>query len=305
MNNVLHHLSWDLIGVFVAVAETGSLSSAAQRLNQSQPTIGRQVKAIEAELGVSLFYRHQRGLGLTQDGEVLLPHAKAMQAAAAQFLIHAEERKQSGCAGPVRVTASQTISTYVMPKLIAAFRERTPEIQIDLVSSDTPQNLLFQEADIAVRMFRPTQLDVVAKKIGEARLGLYASRALIDRVGMPKMQEELFELDWIGYDQSDLILSGMKEAGLAVDRDFFSIRCDDQVAYWEMVRAGCGIGFGQLGISRDDPDIIALNLEVPLPTLPVWLASPHTLNQIPRIKLLFDFLAEHLPKLLQLAASRP
>ncbi|MES0869403.1 LysR family transcriptional regulator [Pseudovibrio sp. SCP19] len=298
MNSILHHLSWDLIGIFVAVAETGSLSAAAKQLNQSQPTIGRQVKAIEAELGVSLFYRHQRGLGLTEDGEALLPHAKAMHAAAAQFLLHAEERKQSGFAGSVRVTASQVISNYVMPKLIAEFRQAYPEIQIDLVPSDDAQNLLFQEADIAVRMFTPTQLDIVAKKIGETPLGLFASKAFLERVGMPKTREDLFALDWIGYDRSDLILRGMQEAGLEVDRNFFSVRCDDRVTYWELVRAGCGVGLGQIGIGVEDDSLVRLELEDPLPALPVWLASPHTLKQIPRIKLLFDFLAEKLPKLL-------
>ncbi|MFS8180216.1 LysR family transcriptional regulator [Pseudovibrio denitrificans] len=298
MNSSLHHLSWDLIGIFVAVAETGSLSAAAKQLNQSQPTIGRQVKAIEAELGVSLFYRHQRGLGLTEDGKALLPHAKAMHAAAAQFLLHAEERKQSGFAGSVRVTASQVISNYVMPKLIAEFRQAYPEIQIDLMPSDDAQNLLFQEADIAVRMFTPTQLDIVAKKIGETPLGLFASKAFLERVGMPKTREDLFALDWIGYDRSDLILRGMQEAGLEVDRNFFSVRCDDRVTYWELVRAGCGVGLGQIGIGVEDDSLVRLELEDPLPALPVWLASPHTLKQIPRIKLLFDFLAEKLPKLL-------
>ncbi len=298
MNSNLHQLSWDLISVFVAVAETGSLSAAAKELRQSQPTIGRQIKAIETELGVSLFYRHQRGLDLTADGEALLPHAKAMHAAAAQFLLHAKERKQSGFAGTVRVTASQIISTYVLPRLIAEFRRMYRDIQIELVPSDDAQNLLFQEADIAVRMFTPTQLDIVARKIGETPLGLFASRAFIERFGMPATREELFALDWVGYDQSDLILQGMQAVGWHVEQDFFSVRCDDRVTYWELVRAGCGVGLGQVGIGAEDASLVRIELEAPLPSLPVWLASPHTLKQIPRIKLLFDFLAERLPEAL-------
>ncbi|SDQ76808.1 LysR family transcriptional regulator [Pseudovibrio sp. Tun.PSC04-5.I4] len=298
MNIKLNQLSWDLIAVFVAVAETGSLSAAAKRLHQSQPTIGRQVKAIETALGVSLFYRHQRGLGLTEDGQALLLPAKAMHSAAAQFLLQVEGRKQEGLSGTVRITASHVISNYVLPKLIAEFRVDHPAIQVDLVSSDDAQNLLFQEADIAVRMFNPTQLDIVAKKIGETPLGLYASQAFLNRVGVPKTREDLFALDWVGYDQSDMIIRGMIEAGLTVDRDFFSVRCDDRVVYWELIRAGCGVGLGQIGIGSKDKGLVRLEVEEHLPALPVWLASPHTLKQVPRIKLLFDYLAERHPKLL-------
>jgi DNA-binding transcriptional LysR family regulator len=115
--------------------------------------------------------------------------------------------------------------------------------------SDTTQNLLFHEADIALRMYRPTQLDMVTRHLGDLPIGLYATPGYIARRGRPETLHEILDHDLIGYDRSDLIVQGFRAAGLPVTRDSFVLRCDDQVTYWRLVLSGAGIGVGQRAVA--------------------------------------------------------
>ena len=159
-------LDWSYIRSLLAVAETGSLSAAARKTGQSQPTLGRHIKAVEMALGTDLFVRNSGGLQLTEAGLSLLEPAREMAHAYARLTTQAAGR-DAAVAGTVRITASVVVSQYLLPPIIAEIRRREPDIEIELVPSDTTENLMFREADIAVRMFRPTQLDVVARKIAD------------------------------------------------------------------------------------------------------------------------------------------
>jgi DNA-binding transcriptional LysR family regulator len=296
MDKTLASLDWSLVQAFLAVAETGSLSAASKVLGSSQPTLGRQVAALEAALGAELFRRHPRGLSLSGAGEALLPAAEAMRAAAARMAL-AAAGEDRGLDGTVRITASVIVSHFVLPPVLARLRRTAPGISIDLVASDSSENLLFREADIAVRMYRPRQLDMVTRHVADIPLGLFAATSYLDRVGRPADTDALLALDWVGYDRDELMIRGMRAAGWSVDRDFFSVRTDDQAGHWQLVRAGCGVSATQLPIGLADPLVERLLPEVPLPTVPCWLTAHEALRRTPRVALVWDALAEALSAL--------
>ncbi len=288
---------WSRLHCFVAVAETGSLSAAARRLGLSQPTLGRQIKALEAELGTALFTRRPRGLEVTAAGLELLPAARAMQEAASRLALTAAGQAAE-VAGTVRLTASAFVSMHILPPLLAELRQAEPEIQIELVPSDQSQNLLFREADIAIRMYRPQQLDIITRHLGEIELGLFGATRYLDRRGRPARAEDLGAHDLIGYDSDETILREMRAMGLPAERSWFVLRCDDHNVLWELVRAGCGLGFAQASIGEAEPGVERLLPELPLPALPVWLTAPEAMRRTPRIRRVWDFLAARLRPLL-------
>ncbi|WP_372603340.1 LysR family transcriptional regulator [Actibacterium sp.] len=291
MGKSLSSLDWSLVQAFVAVAETGSLSAAARRLGASQPTLGRQIRAIEDALGVTLFHRQARGLTLTETGAALLAPARAMREAAGQMSLIAAGRAEE-LSGVVRLTASLTVSHYLLPPILARIRARHPEIEIELVPSDTTENLLFREADLALRMYRPEQLDVVARHLGDIELGLYGARAYLDRAGRPHGVGDMLRHDLVGYDRNEDIILGMRQAGLPMDRHSFALRCDQNAVYWELVRAGCGLGFGQVPIGAADPLVERVLPDIPVPPLPIWLTAHEAMRNTPRLRRVWDMLAE-------------
>jgi DNA-binding transcriptional LysR family regulator len=293
MSKPLQSLDWSLLQAFLAVAETGSLSAAARDLGTSQPTLGRQVKQIEQQLGAELFHRQPRGLVLTDVGAALVQPATAMRDAVQRITLTAAGR-QASLAGTVRITASVATSALHLPPIIARIRKLEPQIAIELVPSDDSRNLLYREADIAVRMYRPTQLDLITQHIGDIRLGIFAAKTYLAEHGVPKSRSELVAHDFVGYDASRAIIDGFKAAGVDVDRDFFKVRCDDNIAYWELVRAGCGIGFAQASVGLADPLLDEIDIDLPLPVLPVWLTSHEAMRQTPRIRRVWELLAEGL-----------
>src|SRR6056297_1970314 len=266
--SILHSsLDWTHVRAFLAVAETGSLSAAARALGQSQPTLGRHIKAAEAALGATLFVREAGGLRLTEIGSLLLGPAQEMAAASARLETLAAGRDMR-VSGTVRITASVVVSHYLLPRIIADLRDEEPEIEIELVPSDTTENLIFREADIAIRMFRPTQMDVVTRKIGDTPMALYASEQLLSRFGQPEDFEDLRRLPVVG------------------------VRCDDQAAYWRLVCAGCGVGGMQSVIGDAEPMVRRLDVQPGLPALPLWLAAQDTMHKTPRVRRVWDFLVD-------------
>jgi DNA-binding transcriptional LysR family regulator len=169
------------------------------------------------------------------------------------------------------------------------------------VPSDASENLVFRAADIAVRMYRPTQLDIVTRHITDLPLGAFAAKRYLDRRGRPTDLQSLWSHDLIGYDDDDLILRTMRAMGIHADRHHFAVRCDNQSAYWQLLRAGCGIGFSQCGVAHLDPEVEELDLDIHIPPLPVWLAAHASMRQTPRIRRVWDMLATGLEK----AAKRP
>ena len=293
MDKPFNALEWSLVQAFLAVAETGSLSGAARVLGTSQPTLGRQIKTLEAQLGADLFLRQARGLALSETGTALIAPAQAMRTAAGQIALTAAGRTER-LEGTVRITASVAMAVYHLPPIIAKIRIAEPHISIELVPSDTTTNLLYREADIAVRMYRPTQLDLVTQHLGDLELSVFAAHSYLARRGEPTSMDQLSDHDFVGYDRSGDIVDGFRAAGVLITRDFFKTRCDDNVVYWELVRAGCGIGFAQVTIGRVDPLVRELPFGQMVPKLEMWLTAHEAMRQTPRIRRVWDMLAEGL-----------
>ncbi len=287
----LKTLDWSLLQAFTAVAEAGSLSAAARALGQSQPTLGRQVRAAEAALGSSLFTRQPRGLVLNEAGLALYPAALEMQDAARRLALAAAGQSQS-LKGTVRITASKVFSHYSLPPILTGIRQAEPEIQLELAPNDSTENLLFREADIAIRMYRPTQEDVIARKLGEIKTGLFAHKDYLKTRGTPKGFEDMAGHDFVGFDQNPLIIDSMQRLGITRVREDFALRCDDQATYWELVKAGGGIGATQLRLGQATPGMVQVLPDLPMATLPVWLVAAKALRQTPRIRRVYDLLAK-------------
>ncbi len=284
---------WGYLKSFLAVAEEESLSAAGRRLALSQPTVGRQIQGLEAALDLKLFARVGRRLTLTEAGADLLGPAREMAEAADRFALAAAGREES-LAGVVRITASEVMSTFVLPPIFVALRDRAPEIEIELVSSNTTGNLLTREADIAVRMYRPTQMDVITRHIRDFELATYAAHTYLERFGEPKRPDDLLDHLVVGYDRDELLLRGFQALGYSVTRRFFPFRTDDQVVLWRMVVEGYGVGFVPRAVGDDEPKVRRILPELPLPTLPVWLTAHAELRTNRRIRRVYDFLAAEL-----------
>jgi DNA-binding transcriptional LysR family regulator len=287
---------WSLIRTFLAVAEEGSFSGAARRLRSSQPTVGRQIAALEAAVGAALFHRHAQGMRVTDAGADLLTPAREMERAARALALAAAGKSET-MSGTVRVTASVMMAHHVLPPMVARIRDALPEVAIELVATDATDNLHFREADIAVRMFRPDQLDVVTKHLGDLPLGLYGAVSYLDRAGRPRTEAELLAHRFVGYDRDDRIIRGFRAMGHDVSRDFFGTRTDAQAVNWELVRAGCGLGIGQVLLGERDPAVERVLPDLPLPVLPVWLTAHEAMRRTPRIRRVWEMLEEDLAPL--------
>lgn len=291
------HLDWTLLRAVLAVAEAGSLSAAARDLGLSQPTLGRHIAAAEEALGRPLFRRHVRGLEPTDFCASILPMAADMRDSVRRLSLLAAGEDQAAT-GRVRVTASVIVATQLLPPILADLRLAHPGITLDVVASDRTENLLFHEADIAVRMYRPTQLEMVTRHLGQLELGLFATPGYLARKGWPERAEDLLDHAFLGYDRDDRLIMGMRALGYDVARDWFVMRTDDPMTYWQLVLAGCGIGVGQVAGGGTDPRVVRVCPELAIPSLPVWLTAHERLRRTPRVSAVWDALATGLGRLL-------
>ena len=287
---------WSLIRSFLAALDHGSLLGASRLLKTSQPTLGRHIAELESQLGVVLFERTGRGLVPTATALQLAESARAMETGALQ-LTRTLTGAQAQTTGTVRITASVPVAVQLMPPLLTRMRLALPDIQIELVSSNQVSNLLRREADIAIRMVRPEQGTLVAKKIGNVAVGAYAHRAYLARRSPILQPTDLLQHDLIGNDTDTSILRGFHAMGHAVTPQAFALRTDDFIVQWQAVRAGLGIGFVADYMARTDPEVVPVLADaLPIPALPMWLAVHREIRTNRRIRAVYDFLAEALPQ---------
>ncbi len=293
----MNNIDWTLLRSFLAVVETGSLSAAATRIATTQPTLSRHVRELETALGVTLFTRSVRGLEPTEAALGLVDDARAMGAAAEALALKAQGRSQQ-LSGTVRITASVVVANLLLPPVVAALREAEPHIQVEVVASDMAQNLLRRDADIALRMFDPTQTALIARKLGETPLGLFGAKSYIARRGRPETLPDLLNHDVIGFDRSDLILKGYAYHGFPVTREQFPVRCDDQMVCWHLLLAGAGLGFAQTLLAGRRPELEPVHIGMFVPPLPVWLVMHEEVRSNARIRRVADFLSAALTEIL-------
>ena len=292
-----HEPDWALYRTFLAVLREGSLSAAARALGLTQPTVGRQVEALEQALGLALFTRSLHGLAPTEAAAELRPHAQALEAGAAALLRAASGRGEE-LHGTVRVTASEIIGGEVLPPIIAALQEAHPRLVIELVLSNRVEDLLLRESDIAVRMVAPTQGPLVARRIGKVLLGLHAHRDYLKRRGTPKTLEELSDHLLIGYDRETAFTREVRARGVPFSRDMFTLRMDNDLASLAAIRSACGIGVCQVPLAARVPVLTRVLPAAFKFSLEVWIAMHGDLRGSRRCRVVFDALAEGLAQYL-------
>lgn len=290
-------VDWERHRAFLAVVETGSLSAAARQLGAAQPTVRRRIEDLEAQLGVALFTRSPSGLTPTALGKDLAQHARAMALAAAS-LARTASAEAGAASGVVRITASEVIGMEVLPSMLAELREAHPGLVFELALTNRSEDLLRREADIAIRMVRPTQDALVAKRIGAISLGMHAHKRVLDAWGRPTTMEEARRMPLIGYESETIGVRAVKAMGLGLDLrvEDFSFRTDNDVAQLAAIRAGLGLGICQVGLAARDPmlervmaDLLSIDLET-------FVVTHEDLKDVRRVRLVFDALVEGLTR---------
>lgn len=284
----MNNLDWQLIEVFLRVAQEGSFTAAAEALGTSQPTVSRKIRALEESLGVALFARHARGFELSDRGQALIESARQVDLDVQTFWRRAVGMN-SEVGGTVRISASEPVAAYLLPGFLAQFFADHPSIDIEVVAANKPSNLLRREADIAIRMFEPKQLDLVIRRVAELPLALFAHESYLERHGVPEHRDELCDHVTIGYDADPTGFEALAEYGIG--REDLSFRTDSLVTQFEAIRAGVGIGGAQVVVARRYEGLRQVLTDVDIGTMQTWLAVHPDLRHNPTIRTVFDALA--------------
>lgn len=281
---------WNRARAFLVTAEEGSLAAAARALDMTQPTLGRQVAALEQEIGVDLFNRRGRGLELTPNGMKLVEHVRAMGDAANRFSLSATG-KSDIIEGNICITTTELLATFILPPMIQKLRQSEPGIEIEIISTNDESNLNRREADIAIRSFRPSQLELIAKKLFDAKGHLYAATTYLQCLGNPRSIAELNNANFIDIEKSGRLLSLLNAQGFNLSSDNFPVITKNHIVQWELVKRGvaiCGT-LEEIG----DPEPLVERVVVPglAPiTAEVWIVTHKELRTNRRVRMVFDFL---------------
>jgi DNA-binding transcriptional LysR family regulator len=287
------NFDWNQARAFLATVEEGSLSAAARAIGQTQPTLGRQISALEEQLDIVLFERIGKSLVLTQSGLELVDHARAMYDAANRISLTASGRSQA-IEGRVCITASDVMAAHILPPAIELLRKKAPLLDIDIVASNAIQNLQLREADIAIRHVRPEEPDLIAKFICDATGNFFASKGFLAKNGYAQSLKELSRYDWVGFSDNDAMIEGLNGFGLNLTTENFRAGSESGLVLWELARQGLGVAVmsNHVAAKYDDMELVMPDLE-PL-EFPVWLTVHRELHTSRRIRLAFDLLSDFL-----------
>lgn len=286
-------VDWNQLRAFLETAETGSLSAAARKLGLTQPTLSRQVAAIEQRLGVTLFERAGKSMVLTATGLDLLEHVRKMGSAADALGMAATGRSQT-VEGIVSVSASDMVATYLLPRLVRQIRQEVPGIAIEVIATNAISDLQRREADIAIRHVNPDRPELIARLIRQASASFYASQDWVETHGHPRNAQDAASLPFVGSDRAGRYLAYLHEHGLPLSEANFSCYADHSVAHWGLVCQGLGIGAMMDEIARETPGVVRVLDDVPAVQFPIWLVTHTELHTSRKIRVVFDFLAEGL-----------
>jgi DNA-binding transcriptional LysR family regulator len=286
------NFDWNRARAFLVTAEEGSLSAAAKALGVSQPTLGRQVAALEEELSTALFERGGRGLELTRNGLELLAYVRAMGEAASSLSLAATGQAKS-IEGEIAISASEITAAYILPPILQRIRYQYPGIRINLVASNEASDLRRRAADIAIRNFRPTEPDLIARKVGEFSATLYARPEILADLPSP-LTEDLCKAPFIGFlSNNERYVGALAQRGLTLREEQFVARTDSHLVHWQMARAGIGIGMMPVELGDAEPDVERV-FEDKVFGGDVWLVSHRELRMNLRVRTVFDFLVAEL-----------
>ena len=305
---MMERIGWEHYRSLLAVLTEGSLSGAARMLGMTQPTLGRHISALEAAFGQKLFTRTQAGLQPTDAALALRGYAQAMHNTAAALEREASSQGR-GIRGTVRVSASEIIGVEVLPKALAQLHCDHPLLKIELVPTNRVQDLLQREADIAVRMAPPRQQALIARRVGQIEIGLFAHAGYLARRGTPAALADLKHHSLIGFDQDTPFLRAARAKFSFWDRKAFALRSDSDLAQLALIRAGAGIGVCQVALARTGSGLVRVLPSAFSLALETWVTMHGDLRGSPRCKVVFDALVaclrEHAGNDQAMPARRP
>jgi len=285
---------WNHTRAFLVTAEEGTLSAAAKALDVTQPTLSRQVAALEAQMGITLFERVGQRLVLTESGVDLLEHARAMSTAAQQFSLTAAGQSQK-VEGLVVISVGELDAIFRLPKVIAKLRKQEPGIDIEVVVTNETSDLKRREADIAIRSFRPTQDDLIAKKLGEEVIWLYGTPDYLAKLPSDSKPADLTDLQIIGFNQTNAVSEVLNQQGWSVSEENFKLITSFQMLQLQLCKEGLGVIFFPEDLGDKDPSLVRAFEDMgPAIELPVWLVCHQELRTSLRVRRVFDFIAQEL-----------
>jgi DNA-binding transcriptional LysR family regulator len=293
MVRVSAEFDWNRARSFLVTAEEGSFSAAARALGTTQPTVGRQVAALEQELGVTLFERVGTSLELTPTGLDLVEHVRNMGDAATRVSLTATGQSLS-IVGTVAVTASEAIAAFLLPPILARLRVDHPGIEIEIVASNQARDLHRREADIAIRNFRATQPDLIARKIKDSTAHMYAAPAYLERIGGVSSAKDLARAELFAFDRTNTMIDGLRALGIEVTRRQFPIVSENHLVQWELCKQGVGICMMMAEIGDREPRVRRVLPAMPPLPIPIWVVCHRELRTSRRIRLVFERIAEEL-----------
>jgi DNA-binding transcriptional LysR family regulator len=284
-------MDWRALQDVVTVAETGSLSAASRRLNVSQPTVGRRIEQLEQQLGAVLFTRTAQGLLLTELGESIIENAKRMQEEALTI-----ERLATGAnqqlQGVVRLSLIEDIGIFWLPKKLAEFHKQFPQLSVEVNIDNKNVNLLRREADVAVRLARPEQPDLICRKAGRFRMALYASKEYLAQNGTPKRLADLRDHYLIGFDPA----MGYSKSRIKLESLFtqqnIRHRSNSHMEMIEATRSGIGCSVLSCLIADSHEELVRLYPGKVYHDQDIWLVTHSEIHKNARIRAMFDFLVQ-------------
>lgn len=284
---------WNQARSFLAVAKEGSLSAAATALGLTQPTITRQLTALEATLEVTLLERTGRSVILTQAGFDLLEHVQKMAESANLMSLAASGRSQA-IEGQVRITASEITAAYLLPPFLDQLRASAPKLEVDIVASNSVRDLQLREADIAIRHVRPEQSSLISKRICEDPMRFYATEKYIEHFGHPTRIEAPCLHQFVSFGNFERVAGYLSVNGLELNKSNFKYTTNSQLVELELARAGHVIAImtDRIGSRFSEFKPVLKNVEPFTDTL--WLVAHRELQTARRIRLVFDLLADFL-----------
>ena len=291
------NVDWDRLPVFQAVAEAGSFTKAGRKLQLSQSAVSRQICALEASLNVPLFYRHARGLILTEQGESFFRAVKSMEDELAQALARiAESRVQPE--GPLKITTTVTFGSAWLTARMNRFHHQFPDIAVSLILVDSPEVDLFsRQADVAIRFAPQTNPKVIQRLLMTIRYHLFASAEYLRTHGTPRAAAELDRHELIVYgddvptpvERMNWILEVGREDGT---RRKPALRVNSVYAMYRAVKSGLGIAALPYYISDESPELVEVLPELAAPTIDAYFVYPEELRWSKRVSVIRDFLLQ-------------
>ena len=285
----MERFDWDDLRFFLAVARSGRLTAAARRLSADHATVSRRVTALEESLKAKLFERRPQGYTLTAHGERLLTKAEAMEteALAIQSDIGGADMT---LAGTVRIGAPDGFGTSFLAPRLPALAKAYPGLELQLIAMPRLLSLSKREADVAITLAPPKEGKVVARKLSDYRLGLYASRDYLEAMPKVETRDDLFEHRFVGYiddliftpelDYLDEIAKGLRA----------QVQSSSVVAQMNAVAAGAGIGVIHHFMAEGDPRLVPVLAEEVSLTRSFWLLVHADLKDVARVRAIVDFL---------------